>query len=218
MTDHIKRMADNLGRLLANRSTVARVHAAASRAEPEVRIAIASLLSVIQGARVVGLDHEMKSLGSIDEKLARIDSLSQLRDTLRYTLVLGGMNFANQVLAAADHLLKRGLRCTRLEATEGQKGWARGYMGVNSNWLTGDRTVFEIQFHTELTWYAKTESHGAYEVWRQDPSNIAKREANTQRYRECFQVGAGKLGVEQWKLDGTREVLNRWFAQNGSKA
>ena len=216
MTKHITQMAETLGRLLNERTATGRVHAAASRAEPVVRAALAGLLLTLQGVRLVGLDHELKSLASIDEKFVRLGDDAHLRDTLRYTLVLGGMNFTSQVVAAADYLAKRGFRCARLQATEGEKGWARGYIGVNSNWMTHDGTVFEIQFHTELTWYAKTESHDAYEVWRKDMSNPAKREANTRRYQECFTAGAAKLGVEQWKLGGVRQTLDRWFAQYGS--
>lgn len=218
MTRRIADAAARLALLLNNRPAAAGAHAAASRAEPEVAARVGSLPALpglARGARLVGLDHEMKGLGSIGEKLGRLGDDESLRDTLRYTLVLKGMNFANQVVTAADHLRDAGFACIRLEATEGQKGWARGYIGVNSNWRTGDGAVFEIQFHTELTWYAKTESHGAYEAWRTDKNNGAKREANTRKYRECFGNGAAALGVEAWKLDGVGQALGQWFARNG---
>ena len=217
--DHkLAQVADKLQRLLDSRSAAAGAHAAASRAEPEVRAHIgglASLPQLGQGMRLVGLDHELKSLGSINDKLARLSDDESLRDTLRYTLVLRGMNFANQVITAADYLRAAGYRCTRLATTAGQKGWDRGYIGVNSNWRTAEGTVFEIQFHTELTWYAKMASHEAYEAWRQDKNNTAKREANSRKFQECFRKGAAELGVEAWKLDGVQSALDRWFAQNG---
>ena len=218
MPDNVTVMAERLARLLDERSATAAAYAAASRAEPGVRTQVEGLASApgLAGtARLVGLQHEMKSLASIGEKLGRVGDPGALKDALRYTLVLGGMNFANQVLTAVGYLRDAGCRCTKLVTTEGDKGWRRGYLGVNSNWLSGDGSPFEIQFHTELTWYAKTESHDAYEAWRKDKDNAATRDANTSRYQQCFREGAAKLGVESWKLDGTGVVLDRWFARHG---
>ena len=218
MDPSISLLAERLARLLDNRPAEAGIHAAASRASTGVRSDLAGLTApsaTAGSARLVGLDHELKGLGSLRDKLARPGATGEARDGLRYTLVLGGMNFASRVLAAADHLNGLGYSCTRLATTEGERGWERGYLGVNSNWLTPDGALFELQFHTELTWHAKSESHEAYETWREDPDDPVLREANTRRYQQCFRSGASALGVEAWKLDGVSAALDAWFARHG---
>ncbi len=215
MDPKIATVAGKLGRLLAKRSAAAGAYAGASRAEPGVNADIGQLNA--GRVRLVGSEHEMKGLGSIKSKLQRLGGQGELRDTLRYTLVISGMDFTQQVIRAADYLKASGYRCTRMQTTEGKAGWERGYLGVNSNWKTYADAIFEVQFHTELTWHAKTESHGAYEAWRTDPDNTVKKAANTAKYQECFLKGGSKLGVATWKLDGVGVVLDRWFAQNGQR-
>ncbi|MFT4540324.1 MAG: hypothetical protein ACI841_000603 [Planctomycetota bacterium] len=218
MDPKVAQIAQRLSLLLSNRPAEAGIHAAASRAEPSVGSQLASLATAPSaggGSRLVGEAHALKGLGSLREKRERQGADVEIRDGLRYTIVLAGMNFTNRVIHIADSLRGSGYRCTRMNTTEGKRGWERGYIGVNSNWSTSEGTIFELQFHTELSWHAKSASHGAYEVWREDSSNPIKRAANTSKFQECFNSGATSLGVEAWKLDGVGSDLDKWFASQG---
>lgn len=43
------------------------------------------------------------------------------------------------------------------------------YKGINSRWRVSEHQMFEVQFHTEASFTAKQENHGAYERLRTLP-------------------------------------------------
>lgn len=48
--------------------------------------------------------------------------------------------------------------------------WADAeYKGINSRWRVSENQMFEVQFHTEASFTAKQETHGAYERLRTLP-------------------------------------------------
>jgi hypothetical protein len=129
--------------------------------------------SRVTGVELGGLEHRLKALESLRRKVAaRLEDapgadldevLAGLNDVVRFTFVAGGPRYADDVDRVA-----RTLEVDGFQPLAWRSSWGgEGYQGINSTWrdpATGQ--VFEIQFHTPQSWYAKESTHHLYEERR----------------------------------------------------
>jgi hypothetical protein len=119
-----------------------------------------------EGAELVGLEHRLKTLDSLTDKLTRqagtraggtadqmvATEARSIRDTLRYTI-------------QSDDAHYRGPGSPQ----------AGPYRGINTQWTTLDGHPFELQFHTAESFEVKMETHAMYEEFRNPSTSAARR-------------------------------------------
>jgi hypothetical protein len=124
------------------------------------------------GGKLLGEQDKLKAPDTAKSKLAALlgeeplaRALARMKDTLRYTIGLSEQTYVDGTAAAIDSLLDRGFRpVSQMQRWDGPSG----YVGLNTSWsdpLSGH--VFEIQFHTEASFIAKSDSHPLFEQIRQ---------------------------------------------------
>ncbi|MEU5883204.1 hypothetical protein [Spirillospora sp. NPDC047279] len=123
------------------------------------------------GAQMVGLREALKTEVSLKRKIATKlkirtawtidDALASINDSVRYTMKLSDANYAGGVRQATHQLRAQGYE---LVPGSWKNTWGgAGYQGINSTWRdprTGQ--IFEVQFHTQQSFWAKTVTHGLY--------------------------------------------------------
>ena len=124
------------------------------------------------GGTLFGEENRLKTADSAKTKLAQklarsptlLDALGKMKDTVRYTVGLSEDRYAGGSHEAMALLLERGFRPVG-EA----RSWSDrpGYLGFNTFWSDpASGHVFEVQFHTEASFVAKTISHRAFDELR----------------------------------------------------
>ena len=124
---------------------------------------------------LVGFEHRLKGLDRLKDKVSAeieekgrttTEALSMVKDPIRYTLVYSDWAYSESVLADVARLKARGF-----EQVERRNTWTEDqYKGVNSRWRDPDSgQLFEVQFHTNISFEAKQLTHCAYERTR-DPT------------------------------------------------
>ena len=137
------------------------------------------------GNFLVGLDKNLKSVGSLSRKIISDASkhntsletaVSEIGDSLRYTLICSEDTFTEDVRSSLLELQEKGYKIEKFK----NKFDEVYYHGINVNLLTPDGTIIELQFHTEQSFLAKGEmTHIYYEIARNDfTSQEAKDLAN----------------------------------------
>ena len=123
-------------------------------------------------AQMAGLEYALKSKSSLARKIetemlnAGIhadEAVADMKDVLRYTMLLDADNFTQSYQKVVGELLARGYRMPIIKNT-----WRNGmmYKGINTN-LVKDGQVFELQFHTRESFDLKNgKLHELYEEWR----------------------------------------------------
>jgi len=119
---------------------------------------------------LVGLEHRRKGQDRIMEKLAASleeqpdlspeEALVSVKDTIRYTFQYAEEGYFEGVHADIDRLKVEGY-----ELVDIRNSWAsEEYKGVNSRWRVAESgQLFEVQFHTGISFEAKQLTHEAYE-------------------------------------------------------
>ena len=127
------------------------------------------------GAYLEGLEFKLKSEDSIADKLSRkiADGSSleyaegEMRDTVRYTLIVSEENYETDVLSRLRALQDQGY-----EVVDSNNAWgASKYQGLNVILKTpstpdADGIYFELQFHTPESFRVKQANHLFYELSR----------------------------------------------------
>ena len=125
---------------------------------------------------LIGLEFRCKGEDRIMEKVARQiesqpdlapdEALSSVKDAIRYTFQYTEEHYAEGVYADVDRLKTAGF-----ELVEVRNSWrSEEYKGINSRWQVPENgQLFEVQFHTEISFEAKQLTHPAYERLR-DPT------------------------------------------------
>lgn len=121
---------------------------------------------------LTGLEYRLKGCDRIKEKVAdhmkekgsTVDkALTTVKDAIRYTFVYKEGGYTNGVKADLVRMENNGF-----EQVERKNSWESGqYKGINSRWRepsTG--LLFEVQFHTKISFEAKQLTHEAYERLR----------------------------------------------------
>jgi hypothetical protein len=140
------------------------------------------------GRCLVGFEHRLKGAERIKDKVAEgieergrtlDEALSTVKDAIRYTFQYNEERYASGVSADIDRMKVRGF-----EQVECRNSWADDqYKGINSRWrepATGQ--LFEVQFHTRISFEAKQFTHGAYERLR-DPTTTRSELPELRRFQ-----------------------------------
>jgi hypothetical protein len=146
----------------------------ARTAEEHVSAAMRDIQGEVDGANLQGWDHRLKTEESLKRKLATAlledptlsfdEVLSGLKDSVRYTVELPEGRYAAGALETAELMHARGFELVG----EPRNTWGRsGYQGINSVWRDPDTgQLFEVQFHTPTSFWAKETTHLLYEKER----------------------------------------------------
>ncbi len=131
--------------------------------------------------RLVGLEHCRKGQDRIREKVAEAldeqpdisleEALANVKDTIRYTLQYKEGRYTDGVLADTARLKAQGFELVELRSI-----WTNEeYKGINSRWrVPGNGQLFEVQFHTRMSFEAKQFTHSAYERIRDTATTHAE--------------------------------------------
>ena len=179
-------------------------------ADAEIVPALGKIVEQSGRGQLVGLDHYVKSLASLEEKYQRVtnaaerdghlpvplgDYVEDLRDCVRFTAQFPAEQFTHSVLATLDDLGKNGF--TAYDGREidtaskvsldhlANDYFAAGnrYQGINTSLSSPSGQVFELQFHTPESYEVKTQTHEPYyEVIRSPQSNETERLAAVQNF------------------------------------
>jgi Ca2+-binding EF-hand superfamily protein len=147
---------------------------------------VSGLLHTIAGAcngRLHGLQYKFKSRDSTFNKVLRksiatvgtveeqdavfVNSVGQLRDLLRYTLVTDTDGYVAAVHDCLRTFKIKGIKTTNLKNFWRRKGQEADYLGINGSFIEQGGFPFELQFHTEESITMKEgDAHVAYEQFR----------------------------------------------------
>jgi hypothetical protein len=121
---------------------------------------------------LVGLEHCRKGQDRIMEKVVHDvqykgrtaeDALANLKDPIRYTFQYTDTRYTAGVNADIERLKAAGFALVELRNSWG----SADYKGINSRWRTAeDGQLFEVQFHTRVSFEVKQLTHHAYEQLR----------------------------------------------------
>lgn len=133
------------------------------------------------GGRMEGLDFRLKAQDSLSRKIRDKSLVSgkpmdtvtgKIGDALRYTMMLDGNRYAEGAGAVLRDFESQGYTVVDQDNT-----WHPGniYQGINTVLRSPDGHMFELQFHTEQSFAAKTATHADYEISRDPKAPIAER-------------------------------------------
>lgn len=150
--------------------------------------------------KLVGLEHRCKGEDRMMEKVAHDveykgrtpdEALANMKDAIRYTFQYTEARYTAGVDADVDRLKAAGF-----ELVELRNSWGREeYKGINSWWRLPDNgQLFEVQFHTRLSFEAKQLTHPAYERLRSASTSKAEQDELRdfqRRVTACISVPSG---------------------------
>lgn len=135
------------------------------------------------GRHLVGLEFRCKGEDRITEKVATAleeqpdltpgEALASVKDTIRYTFQYTEEHYTEGVYADVDRL-----KAAEFELVDLRNSWAsEEYKGINTRWrVPENRQLFEVQFHTQISFEAKQLTHAAYERLRNPSTSKAEQE------------------------------------------
>lgn len=157
----------------------------ARAAEPDLTATL-SRLSIKTGGELVGLEHRIKTMERIAEKigtdLANLEAAgtpstayevaANICDAIRYTLVLEPQAYLEGYSAVVSELDSLGI-APRKAAKNFWKD--KGYQAVHYIGFTREGMSFEVQFHTPRSYATKAETRALYEEQRKSSTTTADR-------------------------------------------
>jgi hypothetical protein len=127
-----------------------------------------------RGGRLEGLEHRRKDDDRIKEKIAEtlkrmpdrtVEEVARaLPDIIRYTVCFKSENYTSGYWDIKGRMQEQGY-----SMVYSKNHWPDdpGYKGINTRWVTAEGQRFEVQFHTEESFYTKQHvTHKAYERLR----------------------------------------------------
>lgn len=139
---------------------------------------------------LVGLDFRLKGKDRLSEKvqnhiranpdISYDEVFAKVKDAIRYTFQYTEGRYAEGVRTDTERL------AVRFDCIDLRNSWrAEEYKGINSRWRVPETgQLFEVQFHTDASFRAKQETHGAYEKLRRPDTPKAERDALEDYQRE----------------------------------
>jgi hypothetical protein len=130
-----------------------------------------------------GLEHRRKGQDRIMEKVGAAleeqsdltpeEALVSVKDAIRYTFQYAEERYSGCVHADIDRLKREGY-----ELVDIRNSWAsEEYKGVNSRWRVPENgQLFEVQFHTDISFEAKQLTHEAYERVRRTSATSSEQD------------------------------------------
>jgi hypothetical protein len=145
--------------------------------------------AVDPGRRLAGLEHVLKGIDRVKEKIA--DQLqyhtgipprrfaADVPDAVRFTFEYSGARYTGGVQADVQRIKDEGFELLKLKNLWSQEQ----YKGINSQWRRPETGLrFEVQFHTPESREAKELTHEAYERLR-DPLTSDSEASELERYQ-----------------------------------
>jgi hypothetical protein len=192
--------------------------------EPRITGSLLDVAAQHAGVRMEGLENAVKSDDSFARKFAQklqeVESrdgvltsngvqdamFASSRDTVRYTYIVPEGSYTPTVQSIVDDLSGQGYRLSEFKNSWGDEG----YQGINSVWVDATGQKFEVQFHTDQSFTAKTAAHEYYESDRLGNATPEAAEASAAAQAEIFDRvprphGADSLSV----LDEYVQVLDK---------
>jgi hypothetical protein len=138
------------------------------------------------GRQLAGFEHRLKGRERVEQKvthdvqkkgISAEQAFADMKDAIRYTFQYPEDKYAVGVQADVQRLKDQ-----RTEFVDSRNTWtSEQYKGINSWWREqGSGQLFEVQFHTQASFDAKQETHGAYERLRTLPEDSGEiRELRT---------------------------------------
>jgi hypothetical protein len=126
--------------------------------------------------RCKGEDRIMEKVaGALEEQSGLVpqDALASIKDAIRYTFQYTEEHYTEGVYADIDRL-----KATGFELFDLRNSWAsKEYKGINSRWRVPENgQLFEVQFHTKISFEAKQLTHPAYERIRTPATSKAEQD------------------------------------------
>lgn len=138
----------------------------AKKYEKDITKYLKTLCKKYNGA-LMGLKYKFKNPKKVMSKLKRKGYDYELRDILRYTIVIPTDKYTRGVYDIFTDLMNNNIYKTKHNWIKQQ--WCLGdmYQGINTSWEYNGEFIFELQFHTHESFKAKTEGvlHELYDTY-----------------------------------------------------
>ena len=175
----------------------------ASVEEPLVTAQLKALES--DKVHLEGLEYRLKTVESLSRKIVSdahdmeislSEAANNIHDGLRYTFAIDEQEYVAKTQLIMDTLITNGNSVYKFK-----NYWAKkdvDYQGINVMLRSKDGFIYEVQFHTPMSYYVKGEkAHKYYEIIRSETSTAEeKAEASKKQAEEYKQIPLPK-GVEE---------------------
>ncbi len=179
---------------------------AAAQVEPEITAVLQSLES--ENARLVGLEHRLKSEESLTRKIltdahdmevSPEEAAAVIGDVLRYTLCIDDDQYVSVVDKTMKTFAEKNISVYKFKNRWG----GEGYKGINTNLKTEDGLIFELQLHTPASFDAKELEHANYEVARSETATEEQRLAAEAYAKEIYAKVPVPAGAPEynWEIE-----------------
>jgi hypothetical protein len=131
-----------------------------------------------------------------------VELANEIHDAIRYTFISPVESYSDSLWNAQGKIEAAGY-----ELEVRRNSWSsEEYKGINSRWLdpvSGKR--FEIQFHTQESWDAKQQTHGAYEKIkdsRTPPAEVRVLREYQKRISQGVEIPRGAAAIPEFRKEG----------------
>jgi len=142
------------------------------REREKISPALCAIESQDPDRHLIGFDDRWKGRDRIKEKVcdtmeetgaASEEAISIVPDAIRFTFQYREAHYTQGVWADVERLKSQGFELHKLK-----NAWSKEeYQGINSQWIEPDSgQLFEVQFHTHISYEAKQLTHDAYKLLR----------------------------------------------------
>lgn len=163
----------------AAHAEASQIAAIAAAAEPSISHDVRSIVDA-NGGELERFATRLKTFDSLYRKIQGImvedetgatDAAAEIRDAIRYTVVLDEHGYWAAGSSISDALQQAGY-----SAVKKTKGWKRfGYKGRNDTFVTAGGQEFEVQIHTRASLDAADQCHRLYEESRLTSTSAARK-------------------------------------------
>lgn len=194
------------------------IHDAAVANEPKVTTDMKGLED--SSSKLVGLEHNIKSISSLESKFARkleqgyslASASTDINDSLRYTLIVDEGSYESTVKAKLADLVRKGYK---LEYWNDAWGGSI-YQGLNVTLRTPDGILVELQFHTEDSFKVKESmNHEYYEISRNPSmdSDVVSTSNEIQKINQQLYVKNVGFGFNSSTVTEINQMANQMTNQ-----
>lgn len=190
----------------------------AMAAEP--RVTADFLNALPDGARPHGLEHRIKSPGSIADKIDRKSdtvpvsvTAGKMNDVVRYTSVVP----TNKDLIPSAKLIVENMTAEGWQITQAQHSYVPDspYKGIHCTMKSEEFGVsVELQFHTEKSQAIKDETHGLYEFARDPRTPAVDKNTADAQLRKASEAIAHPDDLETFRTLGGVDVERIVYTAN----
>jgi hypothetical protein len=192
-----------------------RVESSCDRIAGREKDKISPRLRAVEGQdpnrHLIGFEYRLKGRDRIKEKvydkieefsITAEEAVSDVSDAIRYTFQYRESRYTQGVWMDIERLKGQGFELHKLK-----NSWSsEEYKGINSQWIDPDTgQLFEVQFHTRISFEAKQLTHDAYERLRTQPDDELEKmvlKAFQRKVSAEVPVPHGTLGIPDYPSRG----------------